>query len=131
MYAEIRIIETISIAQYDNDVHLYFDAITSKKLAFDMKDSTAYTDNSFVRDILQQLKHESLSSDFRSEYTSLKRLWQMDKEKVTLQSLMADASSYYTNLVASGDWKLETNKHAQIIALTMQIFGIEACNESG
>jgi hypothetical protein len=45
----------------------------------------------------------------------------MDKEKVTSQSLMADASSYYTNLVASGDWKLEANKHAQIIALTMQI----------
>jgi hypothetical protein len=45
----------------------------------------------------------------------------MDKEKVTFQSLMADASSYYTNLVASGDWKLEANKHVQIIALTMQI----------
>jgi hypothetical protein len=45
----------------------------------------------------------------------------MDKEKVISQSLMADASSYYTNLVASGNWKLEINKHAQIIALTTQI----------
>jgi hypothetical protein len=45
----------------------------------------------------------------------------MNKEKVTSQSLMADTSSYYTNLVASGDWKLEINKHAQIIALTTQI----------
>jgi hypothetical protein len=45
----------------------------------------------------------------------------MDKKKVTLQPLMADASSYYTNLVVSGDWKLEANKHAHIIALTMQI----------
>ena len=56
----------------------------------------------------------------------------MDKEKVTLQLLMADASSYYTNLVASGNWKLEANKHVQIIALITQInFGIEARNESG
>ncbi len=62
MYAEIRIIKTISIAQYDNDVHLYFDAITSKKLAIDMKDSTAYTNDSFVQDIFQQLKHEFLPS---------------------------------------------------------------------
>jgi hypothetical protein len=45
----------------------------------------------------------------------------MDKENVTSQSLMADASFYYTNLVASGDWKLEINKQAQIIALTTQI----------
>jgi hypothetical protein len=45
----------------------------------------------------------------------------MDKEKVTLQLLMADASSYYTNLVASGNRKLEANKHVQIIASTMQI----------
>jgi hypothetical protein len=48
MYAEIRIIKTISIAQYDNGVHLYFDVITSKKLAIDMKDSTVYTNNTFV-----------------------------------------------------------------------------------
>ncbi len=48
MYTEIRIIQKISIAQCDNDVHLYFDAITSKKLAIDMKDSTAYTNISFV-----------------------------------------------------------------------------------
>ena len=48
MYTEIGILKTISIAQYDNDVHLYFDAITSKKLAIDMKDSTAYTNDSFV-----------------------------------------------------------------------------------
>jgi hypothetical protein len=49
----------------------------------------------------------------------------MDKVKVTLQLLMADASSCYTNLAASGDWKLEANKHVQIIALTMQIFGLK------
>ena len=45
----------------------------------------------------------------------------MDKERVTSQSLMEDAGSYYTNMVASGDWKLEVGKNAQIIALTTQI----------
>jgi hypothetical protein len=64
MYAEIRTIEKNTIIQYDNDVHFYFNAIKSKKLAIDMKDSTAYTDDFFVRDISQQLKHESLPPDF-------------------------------------------------------------------
>ena len=50
----------------------------------------------------------------------------MDKEKVTLQSFMADASSYYTNLVASGDWELEINKHVQIIALTTEILELKS-----
>ena len=45
----------------------------------------------------------------------------MNKEIVTSQSLMDDASRYYTNMVASGSWKSEVNKHAQIIALTTQI----------
>jgi hypothetical protein len=38
---------------------------------------------------------------------------------------MADANSYYTNSVASGDWKSETNKHLQIIALTMQVLELK------
>ena len=86
-----------------------------------MKDPTAYTDDSLVWDLFQAFNHDSLPTHFKSEFTSLERHWQMDKENVTLQSLMADVSSYYTNLVASDDWKLEINKHAQIIALTTQI----------
>jgi hypothetical protein len=39
---------------------------------------------------------------------------------------MANASSYYTNLVASGDWKLEINKHTQIIAHTTQILELKS-----
>jgi hypothetical protein len=62
---------------------------------------------------------------FRSEFTSLERRWQIDKEKVSSQLLMADASSYFTNIVASGSLKLETNKHAQIIASTMQILELK------
>jgi hypothetical protein len=39
MYAEIGTIKNITISQYDKDVHLYCDAIMSKKLAIDVKDS--------------------------------------------------------------------------------------------
>jgi hypothetical protein len=35
--------------------------------------------------------------------------------------LMDEAGTYFTNLVASGSWKVEVSKHAQIIALTTQI----------
>jgi hypothetical protein len=46
----------------------------------------------------------------------------MDKEIVTSQSLMDNASTYYTNLVASNNCKkTEFDKHAQIIALTTQV----------
>ncbi len=121
MYAKIGNVKRLTLAQYDNDVHLHCDAINSKKLAIDMKDPTAYTDDSLIRDLFQVFEHDSFPSDFKSEFTSLEGCLQMDKEKVTSQSLMADTSSYYTNLVASGDWKLEINKHAQIIALTTQI----------
>jgi hypothetical protein len=113
------------LAQYDNDVHLYCNAINSKKLAIDMKDPTAYMDDSLVCNLFQAFKHDSLPLDFNSEFTSLERCWQMDKEEVTSQSLMADARSYYTNLVASGNLKLEINKHAQIFALTTQTFELK------
>jgi hypothetical protein len=125
MYAEIGTIKKIAIAQYNNHVHLYCNAITSKMWVIVMKDSTVYMDNSFVRDIFQKLKHESLPLDFRSYFTSLERPWQMNKEKVTSQSLMADACSYYTNVAVSDDWELEVNKHAQIIALTMQLLKLK------
>ena len=45
----------------------------------------------------------------------------MGVEFVTLQSLKDDAGTYYTNLIGSGSWKLESGKHAQIIALTTQL----------
>jgi hypothetical protein len=42
----------------------------------------------------------------------------MDKEIVTSQLLMDDASTYYMTLAASGNWKSEVSNHAQIIELT-------------
>ena len=121
MYAKIKKAKKFTVAQFNNDIHLFFDAIKSIKLQIDQKDSSAYTNDAFVCDLFLQLKHESLPSDFKNEFTSLERRWQMDKEIVTPQSLMDDAGTYYTNLVGSGSWKLESTKHAQIIALTTQL----------
>ena len=121
MYSEIGTIKKMTVAQYDNDINLFCDSIKSVKLQIDSKDPNAYTDEAFVRDIFVQIKNEMLPHDFKSEFTSLERRWQMDKEIVTSQSLMDDASTYYTNMVASGDWKSEVSKHSQIIALTTQI----------
>jgi YHS domain-containing protein len=121
MYSEIGIIKKMNIAQFDNNINLFCDSIKSVKLQIDSKDPNAYTDEAFVRDIFVQIKNELLPHDFKSKFTSLERHWQMNKEIVTSQSLMDDASTNYTNMVASGDWKSEVNKHAQIIALTTQI----------
>jgi hypothetical protein len=118
IYYEIGAVKKMTIEQLDNDINLFFNAIRSSKLQIDSKDLFVYTDDAFVCNIFAQLKNKMLPHDFRSEFTSLERRWQMDKEKVSSQSLMNDASTYYTNLVTSGDWKTEVNKHAQIIALT-------------
>jgi hypothetical protein len=48
MYAKIRNVKRLMLAQYDNDVHLYCNGINSKKLVIDMKDPTAYTDDSLI-----------------------------------------------------------------------------------
>jgi hypothetical protein len=64
MFSEIAKVKKLSISQYDNDVQLYFDAITFLKLQIDQKDSTAYTEDAFIRDIFLQLKHESLPAEF-------------------------------------------------------------------
>jgi hypothetical protein len=118
MYAEIGKAKKLTVAQFDNDIHLFFDAMDSIKLKIYQKDSSAYTDDAFVRDLFIQLKAESLPLDIKHKFTALERCWQTGKEIVTPQSLMDDAGTYYTNLIGSGSWKLESTKHAQIIALT-------------
>jgi hypothetical protein len=121
MYAEIGKAKRLTVAQFKIDIHLFFDAM----IQIDQKDSSAYTDDAFVRDLFLQLKDESLPSDFKHKFTALERPWQMDKEIVTPQSLMDDAGTYYTNLMGLGSWKLETGKHLQIIALTTQILELK------
>ena len=65
MYAEMTKAKKLTISQYNNDVQLYFDAITFSKLQIDQKDLTAYTEDAFIPDIFLQLKHESLPAKFR------------------------------------------------------------------
>ena len=55
------------------------------------------------------------------EFKRAKVKWLMNCENYSLESLMNEASLYYINLKSSGRWKIETNKHQQIIALTTQI----------
>jgi hypothetical protein len=105
MYSEISAVKKMTIAQLNNDINLFFDVIRSSKLQIDSKNPLAYTDNTFVCDIFAHLKSKMLPHDFRSEFTSLKRHWQMDKEKVSSQSLMDDTRLYYTNVVAIGKLK--------------------------
>jgi hypothetical protein len=102
MYSKIGAFKKMGHAQYDNDINLFFDSIKSVKVQIDSKDPMAYTDDTFVCDIFVQLKNKLLPHDFKSEFTSLEQHWQMGKEIVTSQSLMDDASTYYTNMVASG-----------------------------
>jgi hypothetical protein len=48
MYAEIGKAKKLTVAQFDNDIHLFFDAMKSIKLQIDQKDSSAYTDDALV-----------------------------------------------------------------------------------
>jgi hypothetical protein len=50
MYSEITKVKQLTIAQYDNDVQLFFDAIKFLKLHIDQKDPIAYTEDAFIRD---------------------------------------------------------------------------------
>jgi hypothetical protein len=83
MNSEIGTIKKMTIAQFDNDINLFCDSIKSVKLQINSKDPNAYTDEAFVRDIFVQIKNELLPHDFKSEFTSLERRWQMNKEIVT------------------------------------------------
>jgi hypothetical protein len=48
MYAEIGKAKKFTVAQFDNDIHLFLDAMKSIKLQIDQKDSLAYRDDAFV-----------------------------------------------------------------------------------
>ena len=50
----------------------------------------------------------------------------MNRENYTAESLMTESSLFCLNLKSSGGWKIETNKHQQIIALTTQLNEMES-----
>jgi hypothetical protein len=125
MYSEITKVKQLTIAQYDNDVQLFFDAIKFLKLHINQKDPTAHTEDAFIRDIFLQLKQDSLPAEFRIEFGRQETRWMMNKAKITSASLMDDASAYFVNLKNTGHWKTEISRNTQIIALTTQITALE------
>ncbi len=48
MYAEIKKVKKLTIAQHDNDVQLIFDAAKYIKCQIDQRDPTAYTEDAFI-----------------------------------------------------------------------------------
>jgi hypothetical protein len=121
MYAEITKVKKLTIAQYDNNVQLYFDAVTFHKLHIDQKDPTAYTEDAFICDIFLQLKNESLPAEFCLEFSCQETCWMINKSFISLQDLIDDASAYYVNLKNTGARKIKLSKNSQIIALTTQL----------
>jgi hypothetical protein len=78
-----------------------------------------------VREIFKQLKGEQLPSAFCLEFECAEVKWLMNRENYTAESLMTESSLFCLNLKSSGGWKIETNKHQQIIALTTQLNEME------
>jgi hypothetical protein len=102
MYAKIGKVKKLTIAQHDNHVQLFFDAAKYIKLQIDQKDPSAYTEDAFIWDIFLQLKHESIPSNFRLEFSCQETHWMMNKTCITSQSLIDNALAYYVNLKNTG-----------------------------
>jgi hypothetical protein len=114
MYSKITKMTQLTIAQYDNDVQLFFDAIKFLKLHINQKDPTAYTEDAFIQDIFLQMKQESLPAEFRIEFGHQETRWMMNKAKITSASLMDDASAYFINLKNTGNWKTEMSRNTTL-----------------
>jgi hypothetical protein len=125
MYNEITKVKKLTIAQYHNDVQLFFDVIKFFKFHNDQKDPTAYTEDAFIWDIFLQLKQDSLPVEFQIEFGHQETRWMMNKAKITSNSLMDDAAANFVNLKNTGNWKTEIARNTQIIASTMQISALE------
>ncbi len=94
MYADITKVKKLAVAQYNNDVQLYFDAVTFLKLHIDHKDPTVYTKDAFIRSIFLQLKNEYLLAEFCIKLSCDETCWMMNKSFISLQDLIDDASAY-------------------------------------
>jgi hypothetical protein len=102
LYAEITKVKKLTIAQHDNDVQLYFNAVKFLKLQIDQKDPTAYTEDAYIRDIFLQLKNDSLPAEFKLEFACQETRWMMNESNVTSQILINDAFAYYLKLKNKG-----------------------------
>jgi hypothetical protein len=72
MYSKISPVKKMPIAQYINDINLFFDSIKIVKLQIASKVPLAYTDYAFGCDIFVQLKNKLLPHNFKSKCTSVK-----------------------------------------------------------
>jgi hypothetical protein len=120
MYLKIDKLKKETLEQYINNVDLHFDSVHYHKLQIDQKNPTLYTDDQFVWGIFKQLKGKSLPSAFCLEFECAEVKWLINHENYTAKSLMTESSLFCLNLKSSGSWKIETNKHQQIIALITQ-----------
>jgi hypothetical protein len=72
-----------------------------------------------------QLKGEHLPLAFCLEFECAEVKWLMNHKNYTAEFLMTESSLFCLNLKSSGGWKIETNKHQQIIALTTRLNEME------
>jgi hypothetical protein len=91
MYAEITKVKKLIIAQHNNNVRLYFDAVHFLKLQIDQKDPNAYTEDAYICEIFLQLKHDSLPAEFRLKFGHQETFWMMNKTNILSQGLINDA----------------------------------------
>jgi hypothetical protein len=125
MYLQIDKLKKDTLEQYDKNVDLYFNSVYYHKLQIDQKNPAVYTDDQFVWDLFKQLKGEQLPSVICLEFEHAKVKWLVNHENYTAESLMTESSMFCFNLKSFGSWKIETNKHQQIIALTTQLNKME------
>jgi hypothetical protein len=125
MYLEINKLKKETLEYCNNNIDLYFDSVRYHKLQIDQKNPAVYTDNQFVWGLFKQLKGKQLPSAFCLEFEHIEVMWLMNFKNYTAESLMTETSLFCLNLKSSGGWKIETNKHQQIIALTTQLNEME------
>ncbi len=125
MHLKIDKLKKETLELYDNSVYLYFDSVCYHKLQIDQKNPAAYTNDQFVWDLFKQLKGKQLPSEFCLEFERAEVKWLMNCENYKAESLTTKSSLFCLNLKSSGSWKIETNKHQQIIALTTQLNEME------
>ena len=124
MFNELKRVKEITLKQHKNNLVSFFDEVSTKKVLIDQKDPSAYKDEAFVRDLLDQLKSAPIET-FRLQYDQIETNWLMGKIELDSASLIAEATLHYTNLVNTDRWVAEYNPRDQIVALTTQIKTLE------
>jgi hypothetical protein len=129
LFADIKECKEMRVADYKYNLPNFFDALKDKKIEIDIKSSTAYTDEAYIRDILLQLKSVPIDI-FAKEYASLENRWLMGKEVIDPETLIDEAILMYVNLDKTGQWTIGHSAKDQIIALTSEVRALKTKLES-